>query len=278
MFANWKHKKSALKVYNDLKNKYNIGAPSYISNKRGGLAMWLKDKLKEYPFEEIMLRDEWILHKCPAAHHDFLYSSVRVSVPPQKMCDLKKLSGSVWYDGLKKLLTARCQSLEANIATIKLATDIINGKLTIERIHNEGLYALAIGSTKDPEVVEGLLNDIVKNLRQNRKLYTFTKGHWRGAFSDDKCTRPLKQTGGFQVSDKVELQFSTEKKCRRETSKKFTKDKPERRAVPRIMRERKLSCLDALKVYKKKQRTSLRKKGILSNRKKSFSNMLFYRK
>ena len=39
------------------------------------------------------------------------------------------ISGSINYDGLTKLLTARCASLEANIATLQLGMCVANKKM-----------------------------------------------------------------------------------------------------------------------------------------------------
>ena len=155
--SNWQYKKEIEKEYLRLVDRF--GLPSYIVDQRGGLAIWLKDKLKDTPFVEMLLRDEYIPHHCPATHHDFLYSYVKVEIRPPLMLALKQLSGSVFYDGLKKLLGARCQSIEANIATLKIATDIINGNLTIEEIHQNELYGKAIQSTRDPKNVEILYGE-----------------------------------------------------------------------------------------------------------------------
>ena len=50
------------------------------------------------------------------------------------------ISGIINYDGLTKLLTARCASLEANIATLYLGMCVANNRMTIKHVKKSGLY------------------------------------------------------------------------------------------------------------------------------------------
>lgn len=184
--SNWKHSEPQ-KAFKVVIKRF--GKPDFVVNKPGGMAVWLKRSLKGHPWEEVMLRDEFIPHNCPAPHHDFLTSWVRVDISPERLTDLQKLSGSVFYDGLKKLLGARCQTMEANIATTKVALDIINRNLTIKQIHEKELYGKTISSTKDPKNTEKLMKDIARELKKHKNVKPV--GFWRGAFLDKKCTRPL---------------------------------------------------------------------------------------
>ena len=61
-------------------------------------------------------------------------------MPPDKLKEVLNVSGSVSYDGLKKLLSARCGSLEANMSTLKTVFDVLNGVPTNypENIRNMG--------------------------------------------------------------------------------------------------------------------------------------------
>ena len=50
------------------------------------------------------------------------------------------ISGSINYDGLKKLLTARCGGIGANLATLYLAMSLVSGKMNFQDIKRKGLY------------------------------------------------------------------------------------------------------------------------------------------
>lgn len=106
--------------YNTLKLKY--GEPHILVNKIGGICIW---KDKDFN-EKIILKDEFVKHDKPREHYDFLYSFIKVHIPPEKLVKVIKLSESINYDPLLKLLRARCASIEANIATFKTALDLLD--------------------------------------------------------------------------------------------------------------------------------------------------------
>ena len=116
------------------------GTPAHLSKKKGGIAIWNKEQLKNTCFDLIELRDESVPHCVPLPHRDFLYTYINYEVSPDLFKDVLSLSGSVSYDPLKKLIRARCGSQEANIATLYLATEIASGNQTIEDIQNNKSY------------------------------------------------------------------------------------------------------------------------------------------
>ena len=85
-------------------------------------------------FSEHYIKDQEISHCVPAEHYDFLYSSVKCYVPPNKRLAVLSISGSINYDGLTKLLRARCASFEANIATLYLGMCVANGVKSIKNV------------------------------------------------------------------------------------------------------------------------------------------------
>jgi hypothetical protein len=86
-----------------------------------------------------------VKHCVPRHHHDYFYSSVEFFVPKDKVCDVLKISGSLNYDGLKKLLTARCGGIGANYATLYLAMLVASGKMSIQKVKKDDMYPLMIG-------------------------------------------------------------------------------------------------------------------------------------
>jgi hypothetical protein len=115
-----------------------LGKPTFVANVPNGMAYWKKHG--NTLFDEHLLRDQEISHCVPAKHVDYFYSSVRCYVPPTLRKDVLSISGSINYDGLTKLLTARCASLEANIATLYLGMCVANKKMTIRQVKRDGLY------------------------------------------------------------------------------------------------------------------------------------------
>lgn len=194
-----------------------FGKPTAITKQKGGFAVWDEKKLfgrkirsgtlkgLKNCFSEILLRDESIEHFCPAKHYDFLYSYVKISVDPNQIQKLMSVSGSVSYDPLKNFVSARCASIEANIATLKLVTDLLlNNKVeirelgikyqTIRSVHSSGAYGKLIKSTIDPKFVVKYYKDLCKNVRKLNQKSKLNKGYWKGAFSykNKKCLTPRK--------------------------------------------------------------------------------------
>jgi len=111
--------------YNEIVARY--GNPYIIVNQPGGLCIWNIDKEND-PHIRIELRDEYIPHCVPAKHNDYLYSYVKVYIPPEKLNAVQSISGSVNYDPLKHELFARCASFAANFATLKTVFKILNNE------------------------------------------------------------------------------------------------------------------------------------------------------
>ena len=115
-----------------------FGNPTFIANVPDGMAYW--KKTGNSLFNEHYIKDQEISHCVPAKHHDYFYSSIKCYVPPKLRLAVLSISGSINYDGLTKLLTARCASLEANIATLFLGMSVANEKMTIKQVKKSGLY------------------------------------------------------------------------------------------------------------------------------------------
>jgi hypothetical protein len=107
-----------------------LGEPIVKANRKNGIAIWYEDEIQDGIHEMLELRDEYVPHCVPANHHDFLTSYVKAYVPPNKLQEVLNVSGSVGYDGLKKLLSARCGSLQANMSTLRTVFDVLNNKRT----------------------------------------------------------------------------------------------------------------------------------------------------
>ena len=202
----WKNR-TAAKEYFEIRKIF--GKHSAISREQDGMAIWTRKDLKNVNmfgtnsccFHEHIIRDESILHMCPARHTDFEYTYVKVGVHPKQIPMLFSISGSVSYDPLKNLLSARCASLGANISTLKLATDLLldnkveykKGEHTLyknkdikyhnlESAHNSGAYKALIMSTADKDFEKKLYIDLCDNVKRLSSL-KLNNGFWKAAFS-----------------------------------------------------------------------------------------------
>lgn len=188
--------KDAIEAYNDLIKQIKR-KPSARCTEKDGIAIWSKKKLSRAKwfgssncFEEVIIRDESIIHKCPSNHRNFLYGYVKIAVKPTQVSDLMSISHSIGYDPLKNLVYARCASIHAVIATLVLATDMLLGKVTLKKIHKNELYKeiiYSIYTSNDPDEknVAALYKRMCANVKKLQKE-TLNKGFWTNAYSISK--------------------------------------------------------------------------------------------
>lgn len=105
--------------------------PDYIVNQPNGLVCY--NNPTSWIIEHV-LRDEYVKHCVPKNHIDYLYTTVKIYVPPNKVPDVQSISGSVLLDLLKNTVSARCASTGANYATLRTVIDVIMGNHTREEI------------------------------------------------------------------------------------------------------------------------------------------------
>ena len=143
------------------------GKPTFVANVPNGMVYW--KKIGHSLFAEHRLQDQEIPHCVPKPHYDFFYSSIKFYVPPETRLDVLSISGSVNYDGLTKLLTARCASLEANIATLFLCLSVASGVLKIKEVKKQGLYAAYIQGKEKPYTI--MRTEMGKMKKVNHQTY-----------------------------------------------------------------------------------------------------------
>lgn len=162
----WKHKQAKESYPYFVKL---LGKPTFSANVPHGMAYW--KKIGSGLFAEHLLRDEAVKHCVPAPHTDFFYSSIKFYVPPDMLKRVLSISGSINYDGLKKLLTARCASMGANLATLYLAMALVSGKMSFHDIKKKGLYGKYIREEviSYPEMRKEMLQMKKKNNKKYKK-------------------------------------------------------------------------------------------------------------
>lgn len=169
-----------------------FGKPNSLANAPHGAAVWLNvtgKRLFGSPtcFKDVMLIDESIQHNCPTPHKDFLYMTTLLDLTPEERDQVTRISGSVWYDGLKKELTVRCGSVAANVATMYIVMQMLSRSVSLETVQNQNLYAQALADAMDPAKAAQMHTDICKAIAA-RGPVTLT-GFYPGAFTAD-CAPP----------------------------------------------------------------------------------------
>lgn len=173
-----------------------FGEPTFAANVRHGYALWKTKGL----FTQHILIDEDVKHCVPRPHHDYFYSSVKFYVPPNKVCDVLKISGSLNYDGLKKELTARCGGIGANYATIYLGMLVASNKMSLSEVKSKDMY---------PRMIRGEImphKDMAKKMmalkRENNKKYSKELGLEYATYAYDKCYTKKNKRGHVKKTRK----------------------------------------------------------------------------
>jgi hypothetical protein len=121
---NWKFK-DAKSYANKLIEKY--GAPDAVTD---NMVLWEDDKISE--FKKVYVMDESIPHDSPKPHQDYVYSTMEISVPEDKMQAIADASESIIVDQLKNEVTARCADIIANAITLGFVQKLVKGDIKPE--------------------------------------------------------------------------------------------------------------------------------------------------
>ncbi len=117
--AQWKNEEPVAFV-KSLTKKF--GTPDELTDNR--VVWYNKDG-----FKSIEVKDEYILHCCPAPHYDYVYSTIDLHVPKKYVRVLADSSESILLDLLKNEVTARCATLSANAVTLNYVLDVVSGRV-----------------------------------------------------------------------------------------------------------------------------------------------------
>lgn len=109
-----------------------FGPPSSFDGQVGGGATWYKKDLENTPFERIEIRDEQIPHDKPIKHTDFLYAWYKVDMPEYLIGGVHKISSSLTYDPLKKIVQARCHDMRPIVVSHWIVNKYAHEELTID--------------------------------------------------------------------------------------------------------------------------------------------------
>jgi hypothetical protein len=172
----WKHQEP--KAYVDQLSQA-FGPPDVLASDR---AVWVG---KMPGLLEVEVKDEWIAHAHPRPHHDFVYATREMKVPPEVVDDLAKVSGSIIVDGLADTVTARCGSLLANAVTLDFVEDVAKGQIPRPKMKAE--YRKRIMANEAPpwwrkgqEVLNEGIFQRVRDAWKRRRMSDYDRGFANG--------------------------------------------------------------------------------------------------
>ena len=128
VLKNWEHD-DAKKYSEELISKY--GEPDDVTS---NMLLW-NDKISK--FTKTYVRDESIEHCCPKPHRDYVYSTMIIDVPEDKMQPIAEASESIIVDQLKNEVTARCADIYANAITLGFVQKLVKGEIDDKKSKEE---------------------------------------------------------------------------------------------------------------------------------------------
>tara|TARA_B100000941_G_C28456194_1_gene528067 strand:- start:173 stop:1102 length:930 start_codon:yes stop_codon:yes gene_type:complete len=196
-----------------------FGEPTSISNTKHGFAFWKTRGL----FDEHILRDEDVKHCVPRNHHDYFYSSIKFFIPEDKVFDVLKISGSINYDGLKNLITARCGGIGANYATLYLGMMVAMGKMTIKEVQSDDLYPKHISG--EMKTYNEMKKEMMIMKRANREKFKKELKQDFAPYAFKKCYKEKSGGSRTKTSSKGTLRKKETKNGSKSKSKGTQKSK-----------------------------------------------------
>ena len=134
-----------------------LGKPAELTDNR---AVWYdKDG-----FKRIEVKDEFILHCCPAPHYDFVYSTIDLHVPKNFVKVFAESSESILLDLLKNEVSARCATLSANAVTLNYVLDVVSERVEGSKMEYEKRIKRLYKNKLDPD--PGWWPDVTKEVRK----------------------------------------------------------------------------------------------------------------
>ena len=161
-----------------------LGKPNSVDKEVGGSAIWRYvdpyfRSANVYPvdtdekltgvYSKLIVKDESIPHLVPVPHTDWFYAYMYIDIPSDKLDDVLALTESVGYDTMSREVYARCHFMPANLTSLFLIKQIVNGHKNVSHAQQE--YVVLI-PTLAKEEMEG------KGLYAKESL-----GHWHDSLT-----------------------------------------------------------------------------------------------
>lgn len=146
----WKH--SAPRVrFAMLREQLNQRQPPptiLFTNRPGGFAIF-QSAPDERDWWEIEIRDSPVIHWVPSLHIDYMKLTIKMPLPAHRVQDVLSISRSISYEPTTDRLSAMCHTMLANVATLALVADVVDG--VIDPVEARREYGPRIKSTFHPQ-------------------------------------------------------------------------------------------------------------------------------
>ncbi len=127
-----------------------LGSASTLDQRKEGFIIWKNvDPFFRYAnskasnvYSKIIIKDEHIPHLIPVPHTDWFYAYIHLDIPNNLISDVLALTESIGYDSMSREIYARCHFMPANLTSLFLVKQIVNGHKSL--VHALQEYSILI--------------------------------------------------------------------------------------------------------------------------------------
>tara|TARA_Y100000389_G_C17466022_1_gene525618 strand:+ start:4581 stop:5456 length:876 start_codon:yes stop_codon:yes gene_type:complete len=194
----WENNEPKMVLQNILSMGFKIPT-NYLPNK-GGMILWKKSDMPNTLYncknilEELCIKDEMIMMKCPNIRHDYLYASIKLDLTPRELTEIQMIGAAYTYDLIQKILTVRFNNLEGALILLKLAVELVCKKITIGQIHNEKRLQRSLLEITNDECIINSYKSLVRLMNYLNTDNINMDGNWSGGYNN-KCGPPQPYVG-----------------------------------------------------------------------------------
>lgn len=156
-FTKWKHNNAAKCLSTSIEK---LGKPTFIETKSGGYALWKSPS--DSMFKMHLIKDN--TNGC-------IRSTIYFKVSPERTKDIREFSNKISYNNESNMLSACDKSIEKNLVTLALATQISNKNLSLKYINTNDIYEKWLSNTDQNKSRKLLQYNITNNVVSTPKPY-----------------------------------------------------------------------------------------------------------
>jgi hypothetical protein len=143
----------------NLYGKPNLGGEGILIWNNENMAC--RGPMYAYLYDSIELRDEQIRNCVPIPHYVYLYTNLKVFIPPHKVFAVSRLSNAMYYNSLKRVLTVGSNCLVFNVVVFWLVLKIVTSAFTLIDVMENKLFDRKLNEVKeDCKAVDEMEKDI----------------------------------------------------------------------------------------------------------------------
>lgn len=164
-----------------------LGEGNYIDKKKGGFIIWKNvdpffRQANVYPedvkspnvYSKLVIKDEEIPHLIPSPHTDWFYAYMYLDIPSLLINNVLALTESIGYDTMSREVYARCHFMPANLTSLYLIKQIVNGHKNLSHAQQEYVVLIPILAKEEQEGKGLLEKENVGNWHKTLTQYLFS--------------------------------------------------------------------------------------------------------